>query len=75
MIGTSPFAKQISRQTRKFADKKDILIIGEHGSGKRHLAHEIHQKRTKRGPYILLGELGVLPGCRRRGRCYKNLLN
>ena len=27
---------------------------GEHGSGKRYLAHEIHQERTKSGPYILL---------------------
>ena len=54
MIGTSPFARQMSKQIRKLADKKDILIIGEHGSGKRHLAHEIHQVRAKSGPYILL---------------------
>lgn len=54
MIGTSLFARRISKQTRKVADKKDILIIGEPGTGKRKLAHEIHQERTKGGQYILL---------------------
>jgi DNA-binding NtrC family response regulator len=41
MIGTSPFAKRISKQTRKLANKKDILIAGEPGTGKRYLVHEI----------------------------------
>lgn len=59
MIGISPFAQQVSKQIRKFANKKDILIIGEHGSGKRHLAHEIHQSRAKKGPYILLDGLST----------------
>ena len=28
-----------AKQIKKLAERKDILIIGEHGSGKRHLAH------------------------------------
>ena len=51
MIGTKQF--------KKLADKKDILITGEPGTGKRYLAHEIYQARAKHGPYIQLDGLSA----------------
>ena len=41
------------KQIKKLANSKDILIIGEPGTGKRYLADEIHQARPKHGPFVL----------------------
>ena len=59
MNNSSSFAKQISRRISKLAGKKDVLIIGEQGTGKRHLAHEIHQARSRKGQYIVLDGLST----------------
>lgn len=55
LVGTSNFAKRISKLVPRLASgKEDVLIIGEEGSGKRTLAFEIHAARGKKKPYILI---------------------
>ena len=54
MTGTSSFAKQMSRKVKHISGSKDVLIIGEPGTGRRHLAREIHQTRSRNGAFILL---------------------
>jgi len=54
MTGNSTYSRQISNKMKHLSRCKDILIVGEPGTGKRYLAHSIHLKRTGKGPYILL---------------------
>ncbi len=54
MTGTSPFAKQLSKRIRHAAGVKDVMIIGERGTGKRFLARQIHDARPRRGTFVLL---------------------
>ena len=46
-------------EIKKLADKKDILIIGEPGTGKRYTAYQIHQARSRKGSYIILDGLST----------------
>jgi DNA-binding NtrC family response regulator len=48
-----------SKKIKQIAGDKTILISGEHGTGKRYLAHEIYEARSKKGTYVLLDGLSA----------------
>ena len=57
MNNSISFVERIAKRVAKLAGKKDVLIIGEQGAGKRFIAHEIHQARSRKGQFILLDGL------------------
>jgi two-component system response regulator HydG/two-component system response regulator AtoC len=55
LVGTSNYAKRISRLApRLAAGKADVLIVGEAGAGRRTLAFEIHSARGRKRSYVLV---------------------
>lgn len=55
LIGTSPFARRISKQIQKLAQaKEDVLLLGEPGTGRKSLALEIHLERGKKRPIVIV---------------------
>ena len=55
LVGTSNYAKRISRLVPRLASgKDDVLIIGEAGSGRRTLASEIHAARGRKRSFVLV---------------------
>ena len=59
MTSTSQFARRLHKGINKLAGEVDVLLVGEPGTGKRHLAREIHQARSKKGPFMLLDGLST----------------
>ena len=55
LVGTSPFAHRLRRQTESSIESKtDLLIYGQIGTGKEHLARTIHASRpSSRGSELL----------------------
>ena len=61
IIGNSPAVSQLMSTVAKVsATEANILILGENGTGKQHLAREIHKRsEQKEGPFIHV-DLGAL---------------
>jgi len=55
-IGSSPEARRINRATRRFASiEKNILMMGDHGTGKEFCARLIHAfSRRRSAPFVML---------------------
>ena len=48
-----------TKQIKKLADKKDILITGEPGTGKRYMSYQVHLAGPRKGSYLLLDGLST----------------
>ena len=55
-IGNSPYAKKVNRAIRKFAKvDKNILIVGEPGTGRKYAAQKIHELSARRNrPFVVI---------------------
>lgn len=62
LLGTSPQMEQITQQVRRIADTNyPVLIMGETGSGKSHLARLIHDIGPRASQPFVTVHLGGLP--------------
>lgn len=61
VIGSSPLMQKIMQTIKKVSNTlADVLILGENGTGKQHLAKEIHQLSDRRNQPFIHVDLGAL---------------